>query len=232
MKKFILSLAVMAGTLTLASCGGTGTSNSVLGSVGSALLQGALTNSATTSTTSSTTTTSTSTSLLGSLLSNVLGSSSTLTQSSLVGTWKYTGASCVFESENLLAKAGGAVASNQIESKINTQLAKVGIKEGTCSFTFNSDGTYSATIGTRSISGNYTLDSSNKTIKMTYLGGLGSMTPHVSKTGSNLSLLIESDKLLTLLKGASALSGSSSLSTISSLLGNYDGLYLGLQLSK
>ena len=229
MKKVTLSLAVLAGSMLLASCGSTG---SVLGNVGSTLLNGTLQNGNTSSSTTSTTTTASSGSLLGNVLSSVLGASSSVSQSDLVGTWNYQGADCVFESENLLAKAGGAVAANKIESQLNTQLAKVGIQKGACSYTFNKDNTYTATIGGRTVSGNYTLDSKNKTIKLTYLAGIGSMTAHVAKSGKTLSLLVNSDKLLTVVKGVSALSKNSSLSAVSSLLGNYNGMLVGMKMAK
>lgn len=230
MKKITLTLAAVAGAMLLTGCGTTGNS-SVLSSVGQSLLQDAV-SGITSSSSSTSQAVSNGTSVLENLLSGVLGSSSKLTQSDLVGTWNYTGADCVFESENLLAKAGGAVAASKIESQMNTQLAKVGIKQGACSFTFNKDNTYTATIGGKTISGNYTLNSSDKTVKMTYLAGLGSMTPHIAKTGNKLSILMEGEKLLKVLKTVSAVSGSSTLSTVSSLLGNYDGLYVGMQLSK
>ena len=122
MKKSYISMAVLAGSLMLAtSCGttaGMGNSSSSSNTTSSAV--------------------STGTSLLGNLLSGVLGGS-TLSANSIVGTWNYTGADCVFETENLLAKAGGAVAANKVESEINDNLAKVGIKKGSCAFTFNSD---------------------------------------------------------------------------------------------
>ncbi len=229
MKKSILSLAMLAGALTFTSCGTTG--GTIAQNIGGALISNALGGDTSSSSTSSSTTSAT-TSVLGSLLSNLLGSSSTLSQSDIVGTWNYSGADCVFESENLLAKAGGAVAANKIESELNTQLSKVGIKSGSCSFTFNKDNTYTANLGGRTIQGNYTLDTTNKTIKMTYLAGLGNITPHITKSGNKISLLMESSKMLTLMKGVSALSKSSSASTISSLLGNYSGMYVGLELSK
>lgn len=131
-----------------------------------------------------------------------------------------------------LAKAGGAIAANKIESELNTQLAKVGIKEGACSFTFNKDNTYTATIGGRTLQGYYTLDTKNKKIKMTYLAGLASMTPRITKQGNKVNLLIESSKLLMLMKGASVLAKGTSLSGISSILNNYEGMYIGLQLKK
>lgn len=223
MKKYSIALAFLAGALTLSSCGTTGSlgqstnNNSTLGSANNGSTTGNILSEAST---------------IGSILGNILSGSSKLSQSDLVGTWNYTGSDCVFKSENLLAKAGGAVAANKVKSELNTQLAKFGIKEGACSFTFNNDNTYSAKIGNRTIQGNYTLDTANKTVKMTYLGGLASMTPHVAKTGGKLSLLIESDKVLSLVKGVSALSKSTSMSAINSILSNYDGLYIGMQLSK
>ena len=223
MKKLSVSLALVAGAMMLTSCGTTG--GSIAQGVGSAILNGSNTN------TSASTAASTA-SALGGLLSNILGASTTLSESSIVGTWNYTGADCVFESENLLAKAGGAVAASKIESEINNSLSKVGIKQGSCSFTFNSDKTYTANLGGRTISGTYSLDATNKKIKMTYLAGLASMTPRVSMQGGKLCLLMESSKLLTLMKGVSALSKSSTAGAISSILGNYNGMYVGMQLSK
>ena len=57
----------------------------------------------------------------------------------MTGTWSYTGSAIEFESDNLLQKAGGAVAATAAEKKLDEQLAKVGIKAGQMSFTFNAD---------------------------------------------------------------------------------------------
>lgn len=222
MKKFFFLPALLAGTLLLASCGTT--SGALAGIGGLTGGTGSAANSGSSETTGA--------SFLGNLLGTLLGESTTLSEKKLAGTWNYTGADCAFESENFLAKAGGAVAAQKINSELNTQLAKVGIKQGSCSFTFNEDKTYSATIGGRHISGEYTLDATHKTVKMTYLGGLGSMTPHIALKGGKLSLLLDSDKLLNLVKTISALSNNSSIKTVSTLLGNYDGMYIGIQLQK
>lgn len=218
MKKTTLTLALAASALCLTGCGTT--AGSILGGAASS------------STSTAVSTATSAAGILGNVLSGVLGASSTVSQDDLVGTWQYTGADCVFESENLLAKAGGAVAASKIEDQLNTQLAKVGIKQGACSYTFNKDNSYTATIGGKTMSGSYTLDSKNKTIKMTYLLGIGSMTAHVANSGNTLSLLMESDKLLTVVKGVSALGKSSALSTVSSVLGNYDGMMVGMKLKK
>lgn len=228
MKKMFLSAALLAATVGLSSCGSTASS------LGTSALGNLLTSGTSSSTTSTTTSSvaSTGASVLTSLLSNVLSSSTTLSQDAIVGTWNYQEPDVVFESSNLLLKAGGEVAATKVESEISSAFSKVGIKKGSCSFTFNSDNTYSANLGGRTISGNYTLDTKNKTITLTYLAGVSKVTPKVSLSGSTLSLLFESDKLLTLVSAASALTGSSSLSTLSSIASSYDGMYIGLKLKK
>ncbi len=170
--------------------------------------------------------------LLAGLLSGLLGSSNELSNATLAGTWKYAGTACVFESENLLLKAGGAVAANKITEQLDQNLEKIGIKAGNSSFTFNEDGSYTAKIAGRSLNGKYTLDAENKSIEMTYLAGLGKLTARITKSGNSVKLLFESDKLLQLLQGISALSGSTAGNTLSSLISSYDGLYIGLQLEK
>ncbi len=227
MKKIFVTLAALASTALLSSCG---TSSSALSGVGQSLLENALTGS---SSSSSNAQSGNVGDIVQGLLTGLLqGQGATLSQQTLQGTWKYTGSECAFESDNFLAKAGGALASSKIEAEINEQLAKIGISEGACSFTFNKDNTYKAVIGKRTIEGEYTLDAANNSIKMTYLRGLASMNPRIAMKGGNLYLMFESDKLLSLVKGMSALSNSTSLKTVSALLDKYDGMYVGMRLSK
>ncbi len=177
------------------------------------------------------TTASTLQNLAGSLLGNLLGS--TLSAESIVGTWQYSGPDCVFESENLLMKAGGEVAAASLEAKITPYLEKVGIRSGQLKYTFNTDGTYVMTIGNRNISGQYTLDTKNKTVTMYYLNGLAQSTAHVSLMTGKLSFLYEADKLLTMVKSISALAGNNAtISTLTTLLDAYNGLLIGLEMKK
>ena len=215
MKKLFFSTALLLGTMLFAACGTTG------------LMSGT---NAVTSTTTTTTTTSQTTSLIGGLLSGLIGQSSAISQDKLVGTWNYSEPDCVFESENFLAKAGGEVAATKVEAKLVDAYSKVGVKKGACSFTFNADGTYTAVIGGRSINGNYTVNSQNNTVSMTYLAGVKTVQPKVVLSGNTLSILYPSDKLLTMVSALSALS--SQASTLKSIVGSYDGMYLGFKLTK
>lgn len=218
MKKITLAPTLFASALLLASCGTTGST-----------LLGGMQQAGQSVTTSSNSMVG---DLVGGLLSDLISSKVPLSQSAIQGTWHYQRPDCVFESENFLAQAGGMVAANKIENQLGEQLAKFGIKPGACSFTFNTDNTYTGTIGGHTINGTYRLDTANKKMTMTYLAGLGTMTPHVAVSGNKMSLLFESDKLLSMVKGVSALSSSTTLKGVSTLLSNYQGLYVGLEMTK
>lgn len=215
MRKPIIMAALLS-TLLLSSCGTTS-----LGTQGTGLLSGA--NAGTTGGAAS---------ALGSVLTNLLGGSSAVTASDLQGTWTYRKADCVFETQNLLLKAGGEMAAAKIESQLESQLGKVGITPGACSFTFNSDGTYVATIGQYNLTGNYTLNTKSNTLTMTYLAGIGRISPKVVKTGASISLLFEGDKLLSMVQKVGKLTSNSTVNSLSSLINAYDGMLVGMQLSK
>ena len=215
MRKPIIMAALLS-TLLLSSCGTTS-----LGTQGTGLLSGA--NAGTTGGAAS---------ALGSVLTNLLGGSSAVTASDLQGTWTYRKADCVFETQNLRLKAGGEMAAAKIESQLESQLGKVGITPGACSFTFNSDGTYVATIGQYNLTGNYTLNTKSNTLTMTYLAGIGRISPKVVKTGASISLLFEGDKLLSMVQKVGKLTSNSTVNSLSSLINSYDGMLVGMQLSK
>ena len=215
MRKPII-IAALLGTLLLSSCG-----TPSLGTQGTGLLSGANAG-----------TTGGAVSALGSVLTSLLGGSSAVTASDLQGTWTYRKADCVFETQNLLLKAGGEMAAAKIESQLESQLGKVGITPGACSFTFNSDGTYVATIGQYNLTGNYTLNTKSNTLTMTYLAGIGRISPKVVKTGASISLLFEGDKLLSMVQKVGKLSSNSTVNSLSSLINSYDGMLVGMQLSK
>lgn len=169
-------------------------------------------------------------SILTGVAKAVVGDKAT-TSSSIIGTWKYVGPQCQFESESLLAKAGGEVAAKEVEEKMQTVYDKVGMSG--CEYTFNEDGTYSYTLKKRKISGTYTFDDQEKTITMK--GKLGVKTvAHVTVTGNDMSLVFNADKLMSVLKTITGAASkvNSTAATINSVAGSYDGLMLGFDLKK
>lgn len=216
MKKQFLFAAVIATTLGLSSCG---TQNNALGGGG---------NNATTQI---------ATQAGGALVSNLLNqllSGGDVSEKSIVGTWSYTGSSVVFDSQNFLAQAGGSIASSQIESKIDPQLANFGIKKGVTTFTFKADKTFTATLGTQKISGTYQLTPKKKTLRLSALGGLINLEPYIVNQGTGIAILFKADKVLGLLSTTASFLGQQSgeLGTISSLLNNFNGMRLGLKLQR
>ena len=217
MKKFRSLAAIIAASLTLASCGfGT-------------------TAPATTTTAANTTTTGsilgdvlgqTGGGLLGTVLGSLLGN--TTSQQSLVGTWTYYGPKVVFESENILSQLGGQVVSSNLEAKLGTQLQKMGFKAGQSALVLNSDNTCTLALGSKSWPGTYTYDASTNKMTLTGVLGLAQMTCTVSVQGGQLYMLFEADKLLSVATSVSAKTASS----LSSLLQSYTGLKLGWTMTK
>lgn len=149
----------------------------------------------------------------------------------MTGTWSYTGSAIEFESDNLLQKAGGAVAATAAEKKLDEQLAKVGIKAGQMSFAFNADSTFSAKVGQKSMKGSYSYNASTQKVNLKFAKLIG-MNAKVNATSTTMDLLFESDKLLKLITFLSSKSSNSTLKSIGSLANSYDGMMLGFSLQK
>lgn len=170
--------------------------------------------------------------VLSSVLGLLLGQSHSIKRQDLIGTWTYQSPECRFESENLLKKAGGEVAAAKVESKLAETFAKVGIKEGVSQYTFAEDGTFQMSLGSRALAGTYDFDESSRTLTLKGTFGLTSLKATVCRNGSDISLLFDADKLLSLASMAGSLTGSSTLQGLSSLIGSYDGMKVGFNLKK
>ena len=173
---------------------------------------------------------STAGSIINGILDNVIGSSTFKQADLCASTWKYNKPGCAFTSENLLAKAGGDIAANKIESELSTYYTKAGFTSSNTYFKFNTDGTFESKIHGKSWKGTYTFD--EKTHAITMKGLLLSISGFATKKTSGVSLLFESKKLLTLVQTLTALSGNSTLSTIGYITKNYDGVRVGFDLAK
>ena len=149
----------------------------------------------------------------------------------MVGNWTYSGSSIEFESDNLLSKAGGGVAANAAEKKLDEYLTKVGIKAGNTKFAFAQDSTLTVSWNGKVKKGTYSYDASTKKVTLKF-GKLLTISPKVTAKSSELDLLFEADKLFKLITYITSKSGNATLQSISSLANNYDGMLLGLALKK
>ena len=175
---------------------------------------------------------STGSSILSGILNNVIGSA-TFSQADLCAhTWKYSKPGCAFTSENLLAKAGGEIAASKIEEDLSKYYSKFGFSKSNTYFTFKTDGTFAAKIDGKSWNGTYTFDEKTHAIQLK--GLLLSASGFATRTTSGISLLFEQKKLLTLVKTLSKLNltGSTTMSAVSSIVDNYDGVRIGFEMTK
>ena len=175
---------------------------------------------------------STGSSIINGILNNVIGSA-TFSQADLCAhTWKYSKPGCAFTSENLLAKAGGEIAASKIEEDLSKYYSKFGFSKSNTYFTFKTDGTFAAKIDGKSWNGTYTFDEKTHAIQLK--GLLLSASGFATRTTNGISLLFEQKKLLTLVKTLSKLNltGSTTMSAVSSIVDNYDGVRMGFEMTK
>ena len=175
---------------------------------------------------------STGSSIINGILNNVIGSA-TFSQADLCAhTWKYSKPGCAFTSENLLAKAGGEIAASKIEEDLSKYYSKFGFSKSNTYFTFKTDGTFAAKIDGKSWNGTYTFDEKTHAIQLK--GLLLSASGFATRTTNGISLLFEQKKLLTLIKTPSKLNltGSTTMSAVSSIVDNYDGVRIGFEMTK
>lgn len=145
------------------------------------------------------------------------------------GTWNYKGTACEFESDNLLKKAGGALASSALENKLDEYCLKAGIKPGSFNYTFKADSTFTNTYGKKTFRGKYSIN--NDTVTLKYFG-LVAFQAKANTSNNNLVLLFDADKLLKLMSTLGNMSKSTAMQTLSNLADQYDGARLGFDLSK
>lgn len=175
---------------------------------------------------------STGSSIINGILNNVIGSA-TFSQADLCAhTWKYSKPGCAFTSENLLAKAGGEIAASKIEEDLSKYYSKFGFSKSNTYFTFKTDGTFAAKIDGKLWNGTYTFDEKTHAIQLK--GLLLSASGFATRTANGISLLFEQKKLLTLVKTLSKLNltGSTTMSAVSSIVDNYDGVRIGFEMTK
>lgn len=146
------------------------------------------------------------------------------------GTWSYVDVAVEFQSEDALSNAGGKVAAETVEQKLAPMLAKIGIKTGTFTFTFEEDGTVTTSLSKKNVKGKWTYDKESETVTL----GIGGkeFTTRMTVSNENINILFKADKLLELIKTVSAKSSNTTLSTIGAVAKLYDGMNIGFECEK
>lgn len=162
-------------------------------------------------------------------LTSVFSNNKTATSKNIVGTWTYQEPAIVLSSTNVLTNAAAKVASNKIEKNLQSHLTKYGIKPGAMSITFNENGTFTEIIGKKTVNGKWQIK--DKQLVITY-GTVKPVSITTQIDGKNLMIVTKADKLLTLFKTFGAKSTNSTVSTITSLMKNVNGMQCGLTFVK
>jgi hypothetical protein len=162
--------------------------------------------------------------------SEVVSGQSSTTKDKIIGTWAYKRPAVVFNSNSLLKKAGGSAASSVIEKKLQNEFATVGITADKMKLTFGKTGKFSGVVCGKNISGTYALSGSN--ITLNFQNGIQSLSATTQMQSGDLELVFNSTKLLKFMTAVGKLSTNSTVSTISSIAGSYDGMQTGMRFSK
>lgn len=169
-------------------------------------------------------------SLLKGAVQNVVGDKLTSEQS-ILGTWVYTNPEVGFTSDNLLSQAGSEVASQKLEPQIESIYKLAGME--TFTITFNEDGTCAMVVKGKTTNGKYTFNAEKKTITFK-VGSKLNATANITTTLNEMKLTFESKKIMSVVQtiGNAAANLNSTASSLNTLLKNYDGVRIGMELKK
>jgi hypothetical protein len=160
-----------------------------------------------------------------------------INKDALMGVWTYSGVAVEFTGTDLISMLGSSVAAPTIKQSLEAYFAQGGIVRGSCSVEFSSDGTYIAKTAHHSLAGLYEFNHQNQTISITYdhpaLGGKNTMVGKLTFTGQKLTLTFEAGKIVALSRLITKDKQlDQSINDLLSMISEYKGLYLGVELEK
>lgn len=193
-------------------------------------------------------TSSTQTSGLGAILSGVTGSSSDsnsmiggvigqligglVAPPSIEGAWVYSEPTIQFESESLLAKAGGAVATEKIVEKVKPYYERFGVVKGAVAIDFNSDNSCTYTINGNTYDGTYVYNKETNVVEFNDPYGMKIITAYATVSSKNLAISFDATKLLTLFQTLGASSTNTTIASLTTLSKSFTGMKVGFLFDK
>lgn len=175
---------------------------------------------------------------IGNVLTNMAGAiySGPVT---LDGTYAYNGVavSATSSEGGILTNLAGSAVTSGIETKADEYLAKIGVKPGAMTWTFNaSDNTFTLNVAGIAIPGKYKVGDGEKTVTLTFGKSFQflNMPGTLESSLSGARMTFTSEKAMAFFKKlAGALSQTSSqVAGIAKLADGYDNFRIGFKLSK
>ena len=151
----------------------------------------------------------------------------------IVGEWNYLKPSMKLESDNILGTAAGTALATKAESTLNDYCSKVGIVAGKFKIYLKQDGSFVFDLARRDLKGHYTINTEDNTIALSFEAlasmKLATIKAHTIISGDSMSLLFNADKLLKLIEFIASSTDNTTIDSINSLLGTYNGVLMGFE---
>ncbi len=166
---------------------------------------------------------------LGTLLGNTLASQN-FSVDDLKGSWAYISPAVSFQTDNALKKIGGAGAATALESKLAPYYQRLRLDKS--SLTVTEDHTFEMKLGVSTVKGTVEKEENGDLIFHFNAFGkidLGSVKAHATKAGNTLNLTFDATRLIQILNKVAGVVKNTTLSTLTSLINSYDGVYLGFK---
>jgi hypothetical protein len=167
-------------------------------------------------------------------VSKVSGAAATATKpQSIVGVWKYKGAACAYESDNVVAKMGSKVVTDKIEQELDGYCKQAGFNPASSNFIFTAKGTFVNTVGTQKFTGSYTYNKVNGALVLNYQQLTVSINGNVAAQNGTTSLLFDANKMMKLISSMSSNTGAEeTVKSISAMLNECKGVKVGFKIGK
>lgn len=233
MKKILVILA------SLATIAGTASAQNGFSSLLQGLAQSSLSQSTSANQTkqaqaqnqASATAANTASGILSSLLNSV---ASTVVKTDLKGSWIYNGVATAVGTDNALKDIAAQTAMTSVETKLNTNLEKIGIKVGAATFQFLEDGTFNLVTEKMVYPGTWAQDGDAVTMKFGKVLGLITLEGTVKTTTQGVDVVFQANRFLTFVKALMNKLGikntNSTIGTIASLMDQIQELKAGFKL--
>lgn len=146
----------------------------------------------------------------------------------IVGVWQYDKPSVHTQGTSIMGKLGKPIAQSKLKKKLDKAFKKLKIKKRWTSLKLTADGRWEMTVAGKSVRGNYEYNPSRGTIRFKLLGL--PCTAQIKREGKHLHLLLDTDRLLTLMRLLSGLSHNETLKALAFLSENYRDVQVGFDL--
>ncbi|MDE6334122.1 MAG: DUF4923 family protein [Muribaculaceae bacterium] len=153
----------------------------------------------------------------------------------LQGTWSYQSPAVSFKSDQALNKIGGTAASAALESKMSPYYQRLGLN--TIVLTMNADGGFEMKIKSITLKGTATKDTDDGALTFNFNAfgktSIGKISAQAQKSATGvLTLTFDVSRVIAIVDKVASVANIQSVSTLSSLLNSYDGIYAGAKFKK